>query len=302
MKNEWKNTALKKQLQFKKSIDLTKSGFSAGETYAHILDDMDALALANFYCFQISMEEQLDFHAWVVKDKPFNFTSVGLKNMLRSEHIPYNFFFPLEKLRKINPQLLNTFIEQLLNNTIKVDEVTNIKIEFAGGLPKRDLLDDLTSFDAYIAYKSGNNIGGIGIEVKYTEESYPYGKTEYKRMFELVNSEYVQLTKRSGYFKDTAIVSLRTKKLKQPWRNHLLGIKMVEVGTLNQFHSVHLYPKANNYQNEVCSEYQKCLKENHKNTFIPLTFERFIEEAERVLGKNDYINQIDWIGYLKNRY
>ena len=29
------------------------------------------------------------------------FTVLGLANILRSEHLPFNFFYPLEKLRKV---------------------------------------------------------------------------------------------------------------------------------------------------------------------------------------------------------
>jgi hypothetical protein len=43
--------------------------------------------------------EQLE--QWVKKqNRKVNFLSNGLKNMLRSEHVPYNLFYPLENLNK----------------------------------------------------------------------------------------------------------------------------------------------------------------------------------------------------------
>jgi len=303
MINSWKNIAKQKQLQFKKDLKLTESGTFNRVTYKHILADKDAKNGANFYCYN-NPTEWRELQTWADKDssKKINYKGLGLKNMLRSEHIPYNLFFPLEKLRTSNPQLLNRFIEQLLDNAIKVNEVTKIKIEYAGSIHKSKLLNDNTSFDVYIEYLSDGKKGGIGIEVKYTELSYPYGKTEEARMFGIKPGEYLPLTKRCGYYHPEAQLKLKEKKLKQHWRNHLLGIKMLEIGALDEFHSVHLYPKGNTYQTEVCKQYKACLKERYKQSFVPITFEYFIAKADTVLGKEDYIVQNDWINYLKKRY
>lgn len=303
MKNVWKSIALQKQLQFKQQLGLTQSGTFKNKEYPQILADTDASFGANYYCFNNAAEWQELLHwALIQNNKNVDFEGIGLKNMLRSEHIPYNLFFPLQKLRNNNPQLLNSFLEQLFNNAIKVDVVTDIKIEYAGVTPKSNLLDDLTSFDAYIAYTSNGKKCGLGIEVKYTEQSYPYGKTEKDRMFGTKKGEYIPLTNRCAYYIPEAMLRLRKPKLKQPWRNHLLGVKMVEMGELQQFHSVHLYPEGNTYQTEVCKCYSNCLTEENKNSFQPITFEKWIEVAEQVLCENEYIKRIDWINYLKNRY
>lgn len=303
MKNQWKPIALQKQLHFKQQLGLTQSGTFKNKFYPQILTDTDAGLGANYYCFNKPEEwEELKEWASIDKGKKVDFEGTGLKNMLRSEHIPFNLFFPLEKLRKTNPKLLNSFVENLFNHTIKVDEVTAIKIEYAGVSHKSKLLEDLTSFDAYIAYTSNEKKCGLGVEVKYTEQSYPYGKSEKERMFGIKKGTYLPLTERCGYYLQDAYLRLRKPKLKQPWRNHLLGIKMVETGELQQFHSVHLYPESNIYQTEACNCYSNCLNDEHKNLFQPITFEKFIEVAEQVLGENEYIKQINWITYLKNRY
>jgi len=162
---------------------------------------------------------------------------------------------------------------------------------------KRELLDDNTSFDIYIDYKNGEEICGLGIEVKYTEKSYPFGKTEKERMWD-DKSLYNQLSKNSGVYKKEALHKLRTTKLKQAWRNHLLGIKLLELKKLNKFYSVHLYPKANTYQANMCKEYIGCLKEEQQQSFIPITFEHFIETAEKVFTN---FKHRKWIKYLKDR-
>lgn len=139
--------------------------------------------------------------------------------MLRSEHIPYNLFYPLAQLKDVNSDKLVSFFNRLFEGAITIDAIEEIKIEFASTLCKKKLLYDNTSFDVYIQAKSKKQTIGFGIEVKYTEKSYPYGKTENTRMFDDdFQSEYLKLTAtpKSIYNKD-AYKRLREKDLKQPW-------------------------------------------------------------------------------------
>ncbi len=302
MKNLWKQTALQKQLQFKKSLGLTQCGTFKNKPYEHILADDDARFGANYYAFGNPVEWQgLLFWANIKNNRSVDFESKELKNMLRSEHIPYNLIYPLENLRNYNPELVAAFLEHLLNNAIKVDEVIQIKIAYEGANPEQ-LLNDQTSFDVYVEYLSDGKKCGIGIEVKYTEQSSPYRKLEKEKMFGLKNSEYLALTHRCGYYMPNSIVKLRKPKLKKLWRNHLLGIKMVELGEIQQFYSIHLFPEKNSYQADAAKCYKNCLNEEFKNKFIPLTYEQFIAAAEKILGANQYISQVNWIDYLKKRY
>lgn len=296
---EWKKKALEKQLSFKKSRNLNSSGTHGGKHYEHILSDNDALNGANFYCYRDEIElKNLQEWAFKSKGKKVKFDGGGLKNLLRSEHIPYNIFYPLEKLRIETPDLLNRFLESLFDGKIKVDKVVRIKVEFASDADKKQLLNDNTSFDTYFEYMDGNDLCGIGIEVKYTEKSYPYGKTEKQMMFDQ-SSPYNSLTKKCGYYIDKATVKLAEKNLKQPWRNHLLGIKLVENGLLKKFHSVLLYPEGNDYQFNVINAYTECLTEMHKDSFKGLTFETFINKAEAILKSPE---STKWLSYLKDRY
>lgn len=299
MKINWKNRALKRQLAYKKEIGLKSSGLHGGIEYEHILSNKDAGNGNFFYCHK-DLKEWNNLQSWAEKSKgkKINLLGAGLKNMLRSEHIPYNLFYPLEKLRLQQSKKLNEFLEGLCPKQIHVDKVNKIKIEYASDLHKSQLLEDNTSFDVYIEYQNGEKICGLGIEVKYTEKSYPYGRTEKERMWD-DKSLYNVLSRRSGIYKKEAFQILRTKQLKQAWRNHLLGLKLLELGKLHEFHSVHLYPESNTYQANMCEEYIECLKEEDKQSFLPITFEQFIETAEEVFSEN---TQHKWIKYLKERY
>ena len=299
MEKNWKDKALDIQLKFKKeTLKLNDSGVfgKKNQKFENILSDNDAKNGANFYCHNNPEEWQL-LKDWAKLDKGkrVDFTGVGLKNMICSEHIPFNMFFPLEKIRNSEPILLNSFIEKLLDDNIKVDKVSRIKIEFASDKDKSELLNDNTFFDAYIEYFEADKKCGLGIELKYTEKSYPYGNTERIRMWDF-DSDYNKLSRKSEYYKDNKIEELRGNKLKQLWRNHLLGIKLVEIKELSNFSSLHIYPKENEYQKEACNMYIDCLNEDKKQTFAPITFEKFTSVAKDVFGEKD------WIKYLEERY
>lgn len=112
-------------------------------------------------------------------------------------------------------------------------------------------------------------------------------------------SEYNKLTGRCGYYSEQTIDKLKTPKLKQFWRNHLLGIKLLELGELDEFYSIHLYPAGNLYQDQAAQLYLKSLVPDKRNTFKPVTFERFIEAAEKHFKDPE---SKKWLEYLRDRY
>lgn len=152
--------------------------------------------------------------------------------MLRSEHIPYNIFTPMEEDLSAATSLFNEVIGG------GVSRIDKIHIEFAGKSPDRnEYLKDGTSFDTFIEYTTTENAkGGIGIEVKYTENGYRIGVKE-KEDIENPNGTYRQVSEESNYF----ISSLDTKSfikanhLRQIWRNHILGYSMLKKAKSKDF-------------------------------------------------------------------
>ncbi|MCX6723177.1 MAG: hypothetical protein NT094_03910, partial [Candidatus Staskawiczbacteria bacterium] len=87
-------------------------------------------------------------------------------NMLRSEHIPFNFFIPFDLNKTFCKNVFNEFFGGVIQT------IERIEIEFAPK-PREKYLNDGTSFDTYIEYTHTDNSKGIlGIEVKYTEKEY----------------------------------------------------------------------------------------------------------------------------------
>ena len=86
-------------------------------------------------------------------------------NMLRSEHIPYNLFSPLETVPDISTKIFEEIID------IPIDRILGIEIEHAGMDDKELYLHDRTSFDTFVWYETPDGKkGGLGIEVKYIQK------------------------------------------------------------------------------------------------------------------------------------
>ena len=161
-------------------------------------------------------------------------------NMLRSEHIPWNVFYPM----KSDLQATAALLKEILI-TDEIDNVTDVRIEWAP--QKESALDDNTSFDTYIEYMYNWKECGVGIEVKYTEEGYPFGKLERKRVMEEEDSLYAIKTRQCGLYTNEINNRRLSETLlckddyRQIWRNHLLGAAMVMNGQIDYFLSMKNY-------------------------------------------------------------
>ena len=226
-----------------------------------------------------------------------------LTNLLRSEHIPYNIFFPMNKDLSGCKDLFNHILgkEEILR-------IKDIKIEHHPE-PIEDYLSDHTAFDVYISYIDTNNKEcGIGIEVKYTEKEYALkeGTSEYAHVKDEQGNTrlfgpYLNATIDSKYFKDEVTHDiLVANKFRQIWRNHILGASMVLRGDIEKFTSITVYPEANvHFHNDAMPNYYELLTETGKNTFIPLTYEELFSLMDKYLNIE---NGKEWNLYLRQRY
>jgi len=214
-------------------------------------------------------------------------------DMLRSEHIPFNLFIPLEKDKQYCIEILNVFLGESI---LSVDE---IKIEYAPS-PAKKYLKDKTSFDVYIEYTHIDGKKGIiGIEVKYTEHEYALKeKSKEARYIDDLESVYYDVTKKSEIYHYDAIEKLKTNLYRQIWRNHILGESILqEDNKFGYFTLLTIFPKGNTHFVETSKKYIELLN-NNKN-FIPITYEEFIQVAQEHCPNENYNN---WINYLIKRY
>jgi hypothetical protein len=271
---------------------LHQSRFRAGELglrecrdFGNRLVTADALAGGNFYTAWPGLFDAVT--------KRYKLGDTRLYwDMLRSEHIPFNLFLPLRE----EPALLAAWVHKVTGERPKGG--LRVEVEFAPK-PKSAYLDDNTSFDAFVQYeREGGGLGGVGVEVKYTEGEYGYGKQERERMF-AEDSRYHQVHARCGMYTEGSIASLRTKRFKQVWRNHLLGEAMVQRGDVTRFTSVLLFPEGNEHFVEATAAYPTLMVPEMRSRLVAQTFEGFLELMDAV-GGSDRVTA--WLAYLRRRY
>jgi len=216
-------------------------------------------------------------------------------NLLRSEHIPFNFFIPLDKDRNYCKKIVSEILK------LNIASVDGIEIEYAPK-PKENYLNDGTSFDAYIEYtNSDDSKGMIGIEVKYTEKEYKLqANSKQDKDVKDINSTYYRVTNKCGLFKTNSIDVLPTDNFRQIWRNHILGesILLADNNRFKHFTSLTLFPADNKHFSKISIEYIDLLVCND-NKFIALTYEDFFALLRKYCPDTIYEN---WINYLITRY
>lgn len=232
----------------------------------------------------------------LILSKVGNIATQLTANMLRSEHIPYNLFTPLETMPEISAEIFGEMIG------IPIKKILEIKIEYAGNRDKSLYLNDRTSFDAFVRYEALEGIiGGIGIEVKYTENEYPLGDKE-GRDIAGDNERYRIMTAESGYFRSDLDIRifLKAHHLRQIWRNHILGYSMKHKGDVEMMHHIHLYPQKNeHFHLYALPDYRKLLTKDGNESFKTITYEKYFA----LLNKYRENGKIAaWVKYLRIRY
>ena len=249
------------------------------QDYGNRLTDPDAHALLNYYDKLNCRESLRNRYPTYSRDRD--------ADMLRSEHIPFNLLAPLDTDRTAAIRI----IEQVFH--IECVSIDSIKLEYAPN-PKESYLNDGTSFDTYIEVTTVSGLKcGIGIEVKYTEHAYKLkrGSSEESRVLDH-QSSYWKTARESACFKNPDDELFGTDPFRQIWRNHLLGLKMIEMGDVDHFYSVTLFPDGNQHFHAVIPEYISQLKDEAKPFLIGCTFETFISAIN---GSPEFEEWKDWL-------
>lgn len=239
-----------------------------------------------------------------VKKRYPNYNKGLYADMLRSEHIPFNFFIPLKENLALCKDIFNELLGgniQTIDKKCIIDNGENIKIEFAPE-PKESFLNDRTSFDTYIEYvhKDGNR-GIIGIEVKYTEKEYVLknGSNEYANVSNK-ESLYFQVMKKANIYKPNTSDILITDEFRQIWRNHLLGESLLIADSrFKYFSSVIFFPQGNKHFYNISRTYMENILLANDNHFVAVTYEQYFALCAKYANNTDYKN---WSNYLTQRY
>ena len=261
------------------------------ETDIAILTPADAARLMNFvpeYHEEIR-SQFLEHRGGIPRD-------FGLMaNMLRSEHVPYNIFVPMMTDLVTASRC---FSEILPHRDIKT--IRKWLIEYAP-----NTINDKTAFDVYVEYETSKGEKGvIGIEVKYTEEGYSVGNKEFAMMQDS-QSAYSVTTRNSGCFINSDPMQFNNPDFIQLWRNHILGLAMLQQGKADYFDSLTLYPSGNHHFHSSGSHmgtiaaYEELLTDKGKSTFHGITYECFFNILREHYKS---ARNISWLDYLETRY
>ena len=218
-----------------------------------------------------------------------------MANMLRSEHVPYNIFVPMMTDLVTASRC---FSEILPHRDIKT--IRKWLIEYAP-----NTINDKTAFDVYVEYETSKGEKGvIGIEVKYTEEGYSVGNKEFAMMQDS-QSAYSVTTRNSGCFINSDPMPFNNPDFIQLWRNHILGLAMLQQGKADYFDSLTLYPSGNLHFHSsgnhigTIAAYEELLTDKGKSTFHGITYECFFN----ILREHyQSARNISWLDYLETRY
>jgi len=251
--------------------------------YGNRLTDGDARRLLNYYD-GLNVRESLRSRYPVYSKERDG-------DMLRSEHIPFNMFAPFRSDFELARQCFRRAF------ALDIQKVLRIEFEYPPE-PKEKYLNDNTAFDTYVEYwNERHEKAGIGIEVKYSETAYTMGKTEGRRVQD-PESRYWRVTKAAGIFRDDREkeVLLPTDSMRQIWRNHLLGLAMLQTEDIKEFTSIIVHPQGNPHFLKVLPEYQAILLPSSRHSVQGVTYETFIDAID---GKGEILQ---WQAFLKARY
>jgi len=230
-----------------------------------------------------------------VRERYPSFNRNVYANMLRSEHVPFNFFIPLNADDAFRRKIFSTWLGFELK---RVDEV---RIEYAP-MPRGEFLNDRTSFDAYVEYEDEAGLRGlVGIEVKYTELPYPLGKGSKEDLDILdVGSPYYRVMATSGIYREGWGKGFLRDEHRQLWRNQLLGEAIQQRFRERYAYAtlMVLYPEGNTHVASACTGYSRYLV-HPEHTFKALTLEQCLTDLRAHATSEAYL---PWVDYLRDRY
>jgi len=201
-------------------------------------------------------------------------------NLLSSQPLAFNLFGELEE----NLTLATTVVRDLTGG--RVDEVTGIEFEYSPGRGDVRYTGDRSAFDVFIRFATpGGGSGFIGVECKYHEDL-AGGKDCYR-------DRYAEVAELMGCFDPERMTQLRTPRLEQIWRDHLLMGATKHTDGYDEGFFVLLRPRDNTACAKAVSDYRACL--SNENTFS----EWLLEDVVTALRRH---TDAEWVGLLHDRY
>jgi len=207
-------------------------------------------------------------------------------DMLSSQPMCFNLFGPLVKDHVLACRLLSALVPET------VAEVTRVAIEWAPQ-PAEAYLNDRTSFDAFIEYRTlDGHQCALGIETKLTE---PFSQNEYD------GERYRRWMRVQGTpWRPDAETTVHDIQHNQLWRDHLLAFAMRHQpdSPYTKTRLMVIYHPEDRDCAHVMSGYRKLLREDD-DTLIVMPLDRLVQDWTTVIADGP---QRAWIQDFHVRY
>ena len=124
-------------------------------------------------------------------------------------------------------------------------------------------------------------------------------------MMQDAQSAYAVTTRNSECFINNDPMQFNNPDFIQLWRNHILGLAMLQQGKADYFDSLTLYPSGNVHFHSsdsyigTIAAYEELLTDKGKDTFHAITYECFFNILREHYKS---ARNISWLNYIEMRY
>lgn len=209
-------------------------------------------------------------------------------NMLSSQPMCFNLFFPIKQLFESNTKAADRILQACFPQ-LQIERVLSIELEYLP-YPVDQYLNDRTAFDAMVIYKTtSGKINILAIETKYVEALGTNRSSDISHQIELV--------KNSSVFSSDCLAHSENG-FSQLGRNFMLAEKYRKVHHLDEAHAVVIAPLENNSSETEIAVFSKLLSEEYKHQLFYCSLEKVTEAIAESCPKT----HIRWIKDFRTRY
>jgi hypothetical protein len=209
-------------------------------------------------------------------------------NMLSSQTMCFNLFFPLKRLFERDVKSANAVLAKCFPE-LQILRVLALEIELFP-YPNTEYLNDGTAFDAFMVYEDmRHNRNVLAIETKYRE---PLGDNCSRDL-----QPQIELAAQTGFFNEEGMQRVRDG-LPQLGRNYLLALKYSEVHKLDMAFEVVISPSENKSTIKEITRFRHGLTSDIKD----MVYHKTLENLLAALEENAPRKYSRWIADFNTRY
>lgn len=209
-------------------------------------------------------------------------------NMLGSQTMCFNLFFPLKRLFERDAKAANALLAKCFPE-LYILKILAVEIEFFP-YPNKEYLNDGTAFDAFIIYEDTlHKRNVLAIETKYRE---PLGDNCSSDL-----APQIDLAATSGLFNEEGMQRVKDG-VPQLGRNYLLALKYAKVHNLDMAFEVVIAPAENTSTTNEITKFRHGLIPEVRD----MVYSKNLEDLVATIQENGPAKYRSWINDFNTRY